>query len=127
MAWRYEKLPCLFCRQAIGNLDALYFSEGAYQVVNRNGENHAACRKCLKAVCTLERRFWDDLLQYTGDQVERMSGKKLEDLNVRCKLCGAGVSDIEKQWKKLTKRPFYYYRNRWRTRCYDCRVGDAAL
>ncbi|AFS89114.1 E6 [Equus caballus papillomavirus 5] len=126
MAWRYEKLPCIFCKCPLNKVDAHYFHEGDYRCVKRENQWHAVCRPCILAVCKLERDLWEDLLRYSGDDVERISGRRLEDINVRCKICGGGVTDSEKQYNKLTKKPFYFYRRRWRTRCYDCkRAGNA--
>lgn len=113
-------LNCIFCGGALSERDKLNFDAKALCLIWRGGWGpYGACVKCCEyraladcvtnAQCTLEH-----------DGVEILTGKKLFQLIVRCRLCFGLLSRADKIAAKNRREPYVLVRKCWRGICGAC-------
>ncbi|CDI44925.1 E6 protein [Mesocricetus auratus papillomavirus 1] len=112
-------LYCLFCDRPLSMQDKFDYFGAGLKVVCRKGGMRIACMSCRRALA-----YAEDLRhrQCTaeGDLVERITGKSLLHIDVRCIACLCRLGPSEKLLAKASHKPFYLVRSLWRGPCRKC-------
>lgn len=114
------QLNCIFCGGTLTDYDKFTFDVKALCLITRGGKGpYGACVRCCEfrafadcvrnAQCTLEL-----------DGVERVTGKRSEDIVVRCMFCLGLLTNADKKLAKEKRKPFILVRKCWRGSCGAC-------
>ncbi|AOY65114.1 E6 [Equus caballus papillomavirus 8] len=118
-------IQCIFCKFWLRRIDLSTFIRKSLNLAWRGGYPYACCRSCSKVIAERERNQYYET-SAKGPRVERLHGRPIGEIAVRCILCLSLLSYFEKVDVIERGESFYRVRDRWRAKCRECRAQQDA-
>lgn len=115
----FAQTPCLMCKEPLCLVDALACHHKRIQPVLRDNVRHGVCELCLETALLIERLIYGGTAVHPAD-VEKVLGRDLGLITVRCYFCGAPLDDNEKLRHQMDRENLLLIRRHLRGRCYKC-------
>nr|WPK29452.1 MAG: E6 protein [Varecia rubra papillomavirus 1] len=112
-------LHCTFCGKRCTVEDLFDFQLKELQLVWKEYGPLGACRPCIREVALKEVREYGEVF-LEADGVERLTGKDLRELLMRCMCCLKKLSYLEKLHFSTRDGVFILVRGMWKGRCMLC-------
>lgn len=119
-------LPCIFCRHSLDTVELLSFKHKRLSLVWRKGKCYAACAVCVRQTAAIE-KFRYSQCSVSGEFIEHVAQKRLQELIVRCLECMTLLSPAEKVDIIASGECFYLVRGHWKGICSACGSNARAL